>query len=93
MNSGTGQWSPSGQYCVGVHLDVSGIHCTSALTILEWLFVIYSISVDHRLLYVFTYCNTASSHIVRLILCNDHRTFFFCIYWYRGFSAFMSYGS
>lgn len=70
-------WSPSGQYCVGVHLDVSGIHCTSALTILKWLFVIYSISVHHRLLFVCTYCNTASSQIVRLILCNEHRHFFF----------------
>lgn len=70
-------WSPSGQYCVGVHLDVYGIHFTSALTILKWLFVICSISVDHRLLFVCTYCNTASSQIVRLILCSDHRTFFF----------------
>lgn len=73
-------WSPSGQYCVGVHLDVSGIHCTSALTILKWLFVIYSVSVDHRLLFVCTYYNTGSSQIVRLILCSDHRKNFFIIF-------------
>lgn len=57
---------------VYIWVRCTGVQCTSALTILKWLFVIYTVSVDHWLfcmhvLYYkqFSFCTTI------IIVCNE----------------------